>query len=85
VPIRQRYIEFTLTGLQGEITRDDLRFYANDRLISLRHTTLVRVGRSGDSITYRLLGISDISSAKSRYVFTIGGAAGWLATSWRRG
>jgi hypothetical protein len=84
VPVRQKYIQFTLTGLSRDVTIDDLRFYANDRLISLRKTRLVKVSQEGDTRTYRLLNITEISAARSRYVFTIGGPAGWIATSWRR-
>lgn len=84
VPTRQEYIEFTLRGLQGDVTRDDLRLYVNDRLMSLRSTTLVKVSESGGSVTYRLLGLGNVSSARARYVFTVGGAAGWFAASWDR-
>ena len=61
----------------------DLRFYANDRIMSLRQATLIKLGQAGTSQTYRLLNISDISAATSRYVFTIGGPAGYIATSWQ--
>jgi hypothetical protein len=84
VPVRQEYIEFTLYGLDAEITRSDLRLYANGRLLSLRYATLVKIGEDAgnDSKTYRLLGVSHLTSASARYIFTIEGAAGWLSTTW---
>jgi hypothetical protein len=84
VPVQQAYLEFTLRGLAGEITHGDLRLYANDRLISLRGTRLVRVGQSAGATTYRLFGIEHVSSARARYVFAIGGHGGWISATWQR-
>jgi VCBS repeat-containing protein len=84
VPVRQQYLQFTLRGALADIRLADLQFYANDRLISLRSTRLVKVAEANGSATYRLLGIRHISSAKARYTFVIGGAGGGVATTWFR-
>jgi VCBS repeat-containing protein len=84
VPVRQQYIQFTIRGALADIRLSDLQFYSNDRLISLRTTRLVKVAEANGSATYRLLGIRHISSAKARYTFVIGGAAGGVATTWYR-
>ena len=86
VPQEQEYIQFTLYGLAAEIQKSDLELYANGRLISLRSARLVRIGEDSvlGSITYRLLGINHLSSARSRYFFRIGGAGGSIATTWDR-
>lgn len=68
-----------LVGSADPFTASDVRTN-----LSLRYSTLVKVSQAGATATYRLLNISNISAARSRYVFAIGGPAGWLATSWRR-
>ncbi|MFM7135836.1 MAG: invasin domain 3-containing protein [Planctomycetota bacterium] len=85
LPSQQEYVEFTLQGPHGGLTLDDLQFYANDRLISLRTARLVKIAEVNGSVTYRLLGLSRISSARARYVLSITSAGGWAATTWSRG
>jgi hypothetical protein len=80
----QHYLQFTLRGAAADVALSDLKLFTNDRLISLRGTRLVKVAEGGGSVTYRLLGIRHISSARARYVFVVGGAGGGVATSWHR-
>jgi hypothetical protein len=84
VASRQQYVEFTLHGVSAEVRRSHLRFYANNRLISLRRTKLVKVAEADGRTTYRLLGMPHISSARATFTFVVGGPGGGATTTWRR-
>lgn len=85
VSSRQQYLEFTLEGASADVRATDLALYANDRLISLRKTRLVKVADEGGRATYRLLGIPHVSSAKATFTFVVNGPGGGASTTWRRG
>jgi hypothetical protein len=82
---RQQYIEFTLEGASSDVRPADLALYANDRLVSLRKTRLVKIADEGGRATYRLLGIPHVSSARATFTFVVNGPGGGATTTWRRG
>jgi len=82
---RQQYVEFTLEGASSDVRPADLALYANDRLVSLRKTRLVKIADEGGRATYRLLGIPHVSSARATFTFVVNGPGGGASTTWRRG
>jgi hypothetical protein len=82
---RQQYIEFTLEGASSDVRPADLALYANDRLVSLRKTRLVKIADEGGRASYRLLGIPHVSSARATFTFVVNGPGGGATTTWRRG
>jgi hypothetical protein len=82
---RQQYIEFTLEGASSDVRPADLALYANDRLVSLRKTRLVKIADEGGRATYRLLGIPHVSSARATFTFVVNGPGSGASTTWRRG
>ena len=84
VEVPQSYIQFTLYDTHGALRKEDLEFYANGRLMSLRAATLTQIATDleANSVTYRLVGMDHLISASSKYFFKVNGVGGGIATTW---